>query len=140
MINPTLRPVRFYSGEEVAASEKISNKSLALAVFVESDSDLGEKGRETCDGKNQKKHLVESVREYRRGEVGRSLKRFQHLFFDEAYGPLESTTQLEHHIDTGDAAPISFPPFYVIPIERERIRKEVRKMKIANEVRDSNSP
>jgi putative transposase len=47
---------------------------------------------------------------------------------------------LEHHIDTGDAAPISLPPFHVSPLEREQIQKEVGKMKKANVAVDSKIP
>lgn len=70
----------------------------------------------------------------------RILLRFQHLFYMDDYGPLRSTTLMEHHIDTESAEPIRFPPFHVSPAERERIRMEVAKMKEKKVVKDSSSP
>jgi hypothetical protein len=43
---------------------------------------------------------------------------------------------MEHHIDTRDSEPISFPPFYVSPMVRERIREEVAKMKNKNLIKE----
>jgi hypothetical protein len=43
---------------------------------------------------------------------------------------------MEHHIDTGNSEPISFPPFHVSPMVRERIREEVAKMKNKNLIKE----
>lgn len=62
------------------------------------------------------------------------------IFVADDYGPLKSKTLMEHHIATGNAKPISFPPFHVSPVERDRIKVEVAKMKKRNVVKESVSP
>ncbi len=62
------------------------------------------------------------------------------MFFVDDYGTLKSTTLMEHHIDTGDAEPISFLSFHVSPVERERIKEEVVKIKEENVIKESVSP
>jgi hypothetical protein len=59
-----------------------------------------------------------------------------HSWMTKPYGPLKPTVLMEHHIDTGNSEPISFPPFHVSPMVIERIREEVAKMKKKNVIKE----
>ena len=146
VINPGLRPVRFYPGEEIATSELMTEALMTCAVLLD---EIEENGEDTHPGKRERgeeedpeiiQRLLSKVPAERRESMRKILLRFMHLFYDDDYGPLRTTTLLEHHIDTGNAEPIHFPPFHVSPAERERIRAEVEKMLRKRVAKISNSP
>jgi hypothetical protein len=56
------------------------------------------------------------------------LRRFRHVFHDEAKSKFEGTDLVEHRIITGDAAPIRKAPYRVPFALREEIERQVQDM------------
>ena len=150
VLNPTCQSARFYPGEEIATSEKMSEEEANDLVIVDGPEEEEEPAikidittRVAEDDEFTPDlilRLLDPVCSERKEDTKRLLMKFKHLFFNEDEGPLMPTNLYEHHIDTGDALPIRCTPFHCTSSERIVIAEEVAKMKRMRVIKDSNSP
>ena len=150
ILNPTCQSVRFYPGEEIVTSERMTEKEAEELVVVDGPEEEEEKSAIKIDITARVaddevvpeiiQRLLDPISKERRGDMKILLMRFKHLFFEEENGPLMPTNLYEHHIDTGDSPPIRCAPFHCAPSERIVIAEEVAKMKRMRVIKDSNSP
>lgn len=145
ILNPTFQPARFYPGEKIVTSERMSEEEASALVIVDDANDEGV-AESHEDNSNEEEvpdniqKLLDPVPNERKEDTKELLMRFRHLFFDENQGPLMPTNLYEHHIKTNSTEPIRCPPFRVSSSERELIAREVSRMEELKVIKPSMSP
>ena len=144
ILNPTFQAARFYPGEQIVTSERISKEEVNELVVVDEGGDeegVKSSADETLEETPEiVQKLLDPVPTERKKDTRRLLMRFRHLFFDEGQGPLMPTNLYEHHIETESAEPVRCSPFRVSSSERKLIADEVSRMGELKVIKPSMSP